>query len=121
MDDSLIVSSGALLVCFSDPRPQAVPCEPGTKTWEPTAGRFLSRGRRCDIIGRSHKARHLSTSTWCIHPAGPGSCLHLTRGSKSLLTAALATTVNVERRNNLTSKRGAQEVYQVQVVGITRS
>ena len=69
MDDSLIVSSGALLVCFSDPRPQAVPCEPGTKTWEPTAGRFLSRGRRCDIIGRSHKARHLST--WCIHPTGP--------------------------------------------------
>ena len=61
---------------------------------------FPELGRRCDIIGRSHKARHLSTSTWCIHPTGPGSCLHLTRGSKSLLTAALATTVNVERRNN---------------------
>ena len=62
---------------------------------------FPELGRRCDIIGRSHKARHLST--WCIHPTGPGSCLHLTRGSKSLLTAALATTVNVERRNNATT------------------
>ena len=100
-------------MCFSDPRPQAVPCEPGTKTWEPTAGRFLSRaGRRCDIIGRSHKARHLSSSTWWrIHPTGP---LLFTPHTRIKVPVDSRISDNSQRgttqqRHNLTSKLGAQE------------